>query len=182
MNKIENFIRIYKTDLKLCDDLIQYHKDNVEYKGQGISLNAKVNKDIKESIDVNFYNQSSNKTILEFFKILSKNVQEYMNEFNIIYNLRTAIMNKIQYYPPNGGFKIFHTENTDFKTIRYKLVYMLYLNNVKNGGTEFKYQKIKLDAIKGNFIIWPADFTHLHKSIVSTTEEKYITTGWLEME
>ena len=59
---------------------------------------------------------------------------------------------------------------------------MLYLNNVANGGTEFKYQKITTEAIKGNLVIWPAEFTHLHKGVISKTKEKYIATGWFQMD
>ena len=59
---------------------------------------------------------------------------------------------------------------------------MLYLNNVPDGGTEFKYQNIITPAVKGNLIIWPADFTHTHKGVISKTKEKYIATGWFKME
>ena len=33
---------------------------------------------------------------------------------------------------------------------------MLYLNNVKNGGTEWKYQELKTEAVSGDLVIWPA--------------------------
>ena len=59
---------------------------------------------------------------------------------------------------------------------------MLYLNTVKDkGGTEFPYQQKIFSAIKGDLLIWPSDFTHPHRGIVSPTEEKYIATGWFEI-
>lgn len=58
---------------------------------------------------------------------------------------------------------------------------MLYLNNVPDGGTEFKYQNIILKAKKGDLVIWPAEFTHLHKGVISKTKEKYIATGWFNI-
>ncbi len=59
---------------------------------------------------------------------------------------------------------------------------MLYLNTIKDkGGTKFLNQKITTPAIKGNLIIWPAEFTHIHKGIVSPSEEKYIATGWFDL-
>jgi hypothetical protein len=58
---------------------------------------------------------------------------------------------------------------------------MLYLNDVDDGGTEFKYQKLILKAKKGNLVIWPAEFTHTHRGVVSKTKEKYIATGWFRM-
>jgi len=27
--------------------------------------------------------------------------------------------------------------------------------------------------------MWPSDFTHTHRGIISKTKEKYILTGWL---
>ena len=58
------------------------------------------------------------------------------------------------------------------------LVFMTYLNTVKNAGTEFKYQKLKTNAVKGKTVIWPAAWTHTHKGIVSDKKEKIIITGW----
>ena len=46
------------------------------------------------------------------------------------------------------------------------------------GGTEFKLQKMKVKAEKGKTIIWPSDWTHTHRGIVSPSKEKYIVTGW----
>ena len=38
-----------------------------------------------------------------------------------------------------------------------------------------------LQAKKGKLVIWPTDFTHPHKGVISHTEEKYIATGWFEL-
>ena len=177
---MENFIRIYKVDKKICDNLINYHKLNLEYKRKGITANG-LDLDVKDSIDVNFYNQSTNKHITNFFNVLSVCITKYSSEFNINFPLITDTLNLLQYYPKNGGFKVFHYENGNPVSSYRRLVYMLYLNTVKNGGTEFKYQNITLEAIKGNLVIWPAEFTHLHKGVISKDKEKYIATGWFKM-
>ena len=52
------------------------------------------------------------------------------------------------------------------------LVFMTYLNDVfDEGGTEFFYQKIKAQPRKGLTLIWPVDWTHLHRGIVSPSEK-----------
>ena len=57
---------------------------------------------------------------------------------------------------------------------------MTYLNDVEDGGgKEFKYQKLRFNAKKGTTLIWPPDFTHTHRGVISPTQEKYISTGWL---
>ena len=58
---------------------------------------------------------------------------------------------------------------------------MTYLNDVPNGGTEFKYQGIKSPAKKGLTIIWPSDWMHTHRGIIDEENEKYIITGWYNL-
>jgi len=60
------------------------------------------------------------------------------------------------------------------------LVFMTYLNTVKNGGTYFKYQDYKTEAIEGDTYVWPTEWTHMHSGIV-TNETKYIITGWFNL-
>lgn len=177
---METFIRTYKVDKKLCDNLIKYHKLNTEYKGPG-ETSLGVNKDYKDSTDVLFYNHSRNKVIIDFFKVLSDCIYKYIMEFQIIFPVITDTSNLIQHYPKNGGYKVFHHENGSLGNCHRRIVYMLYLNNVPNGGTEFKYQNIITEAKKGDLIIWPAEFTHVHKGVISKTHEKYIATGWFKM-
>jgi len=56
---------------------------------------------------------------------------------------------------------------------------MTYLNDVTDeGGTEFFHQKLKVSPEKGLTLIWPVDWTHLHRGVPSPTQEKYIITGW----
>ena len=46
-----NFIEVYKTPKKLCDNLIDYYKENTEHKLVG-EINSGVNKKVKDSTDV----------------------------------------------------------------------------------------------------------------------------------
>lgn len=183
----ETFIRQYKTDSKICDGLINYHKKNAEYKSEGMVssknlLGAEVNKNVKESVDVNFFNTSNNKTIVKFFSILQEALNEYIKYYGIQSDLISSESHNIQYYPPGGGFKIWHCERSSLALASRQLVYMIYLNNVPNGGTEFKHQQVTIEAEKGKMIIWPSDFTHTHRGVVSMTHEKYIATGWINLK
>ena len=62
-------------------------------------------------------------------------------------------------------------------SIIYKI--FIFLNDVPDGGgTEFAYYpEVKIKAKKGLSLIWPTDFTHTHRGIVSQ-HEKWIITGW----
>ena len=179
-----NFIETYKIEnTNLCGDLIKYWKKNKEYKFEGSVGNEVIDKTMKDSIDVCFFNTSKNKTIINFFKELSNKVQEYITKYRIASNVKTSPQNLIQYYNKGGGYRRLHYERDNVVVTSRQLVYMLYLNTVTDkGGTEFPYQNITTPAIKGNLIIWPAEFTHPHKGIVSPTQEKYIATGWFELK
>jgi hypothetical protein len=177
---LPNFIEIYKTPKKLCDHLISYHKKNKEHKVVGVT-NKGVDKEVKDSIDVYFFNQSQNKNIKNFFNLLTNCVSTYCKKYNIKENMRTYIANHIQHYKPGGGYPSLHYERGSAMPKRI-LAYMLYLNTVTDkGGTEFPFQNVTLSAIKGNLVLWPAEFTHPHKGIISPTQEKYIATGWFEL-
>jgi len=186
MKSSENFIYQFQIDKDICDNLINYHKVNQEHKTIGhIGEFGKrtLNKDIKDSVDVIFYNNSNNIFIKKYFNELSKGLKYYCEKFDIV-NVKTQFDNIISYFPKGGGFKTWHCERNcfgygDYFMANRCLVYMTYLNDVTDKGeTEFKYQNIKIKPKKGLTLIWPSDFTHTHRGIPSPTQEKWIATGW----
>ena len=187
---METFIfQQYIQDLSLCDRLIDYHKQNSEFKRPGYSQDIEtkksvINKDAKDSIDVGFFNTSNDPTIKSYFSELDIIARAYVIKYKIHSEFKTCFANNLQYYAPGGGYKLWHNERDGFGdaedlTCSRGLVYMTYLNTVTDGGgTEFYWQNLKINAVKGLTLIWPTDFTHTHRGIVSPTQEKYIATGW----
>ena len=173
---IYNFIEKYKIPDKICDAFIEYYKTNKEYKNKGIVGDGYIDTSIKQSTDVSFYNNSNDNNIKMFFEHLSLYVTEYNKKYKINGVLRTEIAHNIQHYKANQGYNYLHYERSAGEPNR-QLVYTLYLNTVKDkGGTSFPFQQTTVSAIKGDLVIFPADFTHLHKGVISPTEEKYIAT------
>tara|TARA_R100001480_G_scaffold20136_1_gene29796 strand:- start:218 stop:760 length:543 start_codon:yes stop_codon:yes gene_type:complete len=175
-----NFIEQYTVPLSICDKFIKYHKKNKEYKNSGLVGEGVVNKDVKDSTDVLFYNANQQDFILEFFKYLSKYVTQYCEKYKIKFAVLTENGHRIQHYKKRGGYFAEHYERSP-SDLKRELVYMLYCNNVKKGGTYFNFQNKETQCIKGNLIIWPAFFTHPHYGIISKDQEKYIVTGWFEL-
>ena len=52
------------------------------------------------------------------------------------------------------------------------------INNQVEGQILKAKAQIKTEAKKGLTLIFPTDWTHSHKSVISKTHEKYIVTGW----
>ena len=77
--------------------------------------------------------------------------------------------------------KMNYTKQYYFPTPIYFMEKLEWVESLNKASDKFVNKEIKLKAIKGNLIIWPADFTHIHKSIISNIEEKYIATGWFDM-
>jgi hypothetical protein len=85
----------------------------------------------------------------------------------------------IQKYEPNEGFYGWHCERAGVKHSDRLLVWMIYLNTVTDRGeTEFFYQQHFEEPERGKLVIWPSDWTHLHRGVPSPTQTKYILTGW----
>ena len=177
---METFIKEFnfsEEDMHLCDDLIEYHKNNMEYKNLGKSIGAN---EMKKSTDVTIFPASQNPSILMYRKLLFG----YIKEYNAAYDNPLAEMTiadgfNIQHYKPGEGYLNWHSERSIHLTHQRALTFMTYLNDVSDGGgTEFKYQKLRHNAKRGKTLIWPSDFTHTHRGQKSETEEKYITTGW----
>lgn len=99
-------------------------------------------------------------------------------ELNLVPPIQAERFN-MQKYGPGEGFAGWHFENSYGNESRV-LVWMIYLNDVKDGGTEFKYQNHTERAELGKLLIWPGDWTFTHRGQISLTETKYILTGWYE--
>lgn len=188
VNSLNNFIDgWYLDDTTICDDLIQLHSDS-ENKVEGVISKSNaipiVDKYTKDSIDVSYFAEE-NKTVKTYVdKHLQLCVNKYIEKYEYcnFYSPWTVTEKiNIQHYKPNGGFFGWHTERMtrDFPVSSRHLVFMTYLNTVKDAGeTEFHYQNVKIRPVKGLTLIWPADWTFTHRGIASPTENKYIITGW----
>jgi len=177
--KITDFMMGWEYDHKIIDDLVEYFMKNKHLWRSGETedgpSSAKESQDVTVPVrfDHPFYN---------YYQNLQKSFDEYLNK----YNGRSVLKNEIdiiegvnfQYYKPGQGFKNWHCERTGMSSVHRVLVFMTYLNDVPNGGTEFLYQNLKIPAKKGLTIIWPADFSHVHRGQITHEHEKMIFTGW----
>ena len=126
-----NFIEEYKLPIRVCDNLLKYYQKNTEYKFNRT--------DLKDTTEVHFFNDSNDETIKYFFNELVLCVTNYVNKYKIQNSIKTNKTNKIQHYKSKTGFLTLHSERTKEYPTR-ELVYMLYLNTVKDGGgTEFPF-------------------------------------------
>lgn len=191
-----NFIgEWFLSDLTICDDLISFYNKNKELTKPGCfsyldektsQVVRKVNKNFKDSLDFtitkDLWLNPEIKNYLDELTNICKMYQDLYPTCNDVCS-RWGIVEpfNIQFYEPGAGYKRLHTERgSGHSPSCFRiLVFMTYLNDVTDQGeTEFVNQNLKIKPEKGKTLIWPVDWTHAHRGIVSPTQEKYITTGW----
>lgn len=177
VNQHNNFIMgWYADDMSFVNELMEFHQVNQKTNGT-FSTNVKESDDVSILLHqpTRYWNHLSDCWKLYFMRYKAASA-------NCGMNMRQPAL--IQHYPVSGGYKVWHAErgNDSIDNSTRHLVFMTYLNDVPDGGTEFMYQNIKVKAEKGLTLIWPADWTFTHKSEVSYTMEKWIITGWLNLK
>ena len=178
---METFINeIILDDVSLCDNLIEYYNNNIEFKSKGMTQAGEGVG--KVSTDVVVWPTNQNPIINMYKSEIRKAVSVYLEKYRLQNSFDLALKEpfNVQHYAPNEEYFNWHCERSCNQSLQRALVFMTYLNDVNDGGeTEFFYQQTKLKPVKGKTVIWPPDFTHLHRGITSPTEHKYIATGWL---
>lgn len=189
----DHFIREYKLkDPSKCDKMVDLFKyaSSIKATYKGIIDVGVVNTDIKDSEDfipigvppdivplLPDPNECGYNEIVDELKLL---FQQYCIDVELYFwgYLELRDPPQIQYYKPGGGFKEWHVDNVN-GFIERQFVLILYLNDVPDGGTEFKNQNYTCSAEKGKLLIFPANFAYVHRGQISHTHEKYILTGWI---
>lgn len=179
------FIETYKIDMEVCDKIIGLYNKNEKLAQPGrLGENPRVDKSMKDSMDMSIPN-SLYMHFEPFFELLKGHVVEYLAKyFNSVCDtdmgpVGYSKVSNIQKYPIGGGYPAVHCERDHIQYADRVLVWMLYLTDTPNGGTEFPHQGVITECVKGDMMIWPSDMTHMHRGVVSPTHEKMIFTGWI---
>jgi hypothetical protein len=168
----------------IVDDICDYwnNPENDKFKTDGeFGLNGR-RPNMKESVEIGIDSNNFDKPWDVYRKYLQECLEDYLSQYpdaNEVSAFSIRETYNIQWYPKGGGYKIWHHENPGHPDCSHRhLVFMTYLNDLPNAGTDFKYQNITTPSIKGLTLIWPSAFTHTHKGQVTIDHEKMIVTGW----
>lgn len=196
--EFDNFVGVFKNAFSkdFCNDAIELFelaKKNgyvADRNNEGVSEHLKADNALHafshlemqdgeelnaELIDPQYHN---------FFTVFWEDVYpKYIEKYSI---LKTADahriwFNKIQKTLPCEGYHVWHYENGVRSYCTRILTYILYLNDVEEGGeTELLYQSMRFKPEAGTLLLFPAGFTHTHRGNPPLSGEKYIMTGWVE--
>ena len=181
MIEFSPFILGNKIDESVCDQLLDHFLKSSEI-NPGKSAGG-VNPKIKDSWDLGISPSDSAFCVQQYLSELESVLGEYIEKYKWCSEKQSQwrIVEKfnIQMYEPGQAYHEWHCERQTKQSNRH-LVFMTYLNDLKDQGgeTEWYHQKLKIKPEKGLTLIWPVDWPFTHRGIPSMTETKYITTGW----
>ena len=175
-----NFIEIYDDALssEKCDKLIDYFNKSPQMEGV-VGDGTEVDPTQKQSIELGDSLFSLHPLS---FQLISSTLTEYTNKYvekyiPLQYMDNWGVDDEFtlkKFEGEDEGFKAWHTEHSRYTPYRI-LVWMFYLNDA-HSGTEF-FHHPNIESKKGRLVIWPAGWTHHHKSELNKGI-KYIMSGW----
>lgn len=175
--------------VELCNSFINTFEKSEEKKpGVLAKTDGQSSTDSKKSTDITFHpgylrHDIWGSLLSSLVEVVNRGKNDYITRHELAMSkldpFELSPMFNMQRYLPNEGFHGYHCERASLKYSSRVLVWMVYLNTITDRGeTEFYYQHHFEKPVQGKLVIWPSDWTHLHRGIASPTETKYILTGW----
>lgn len=188
---LTDFVEIYQSNLD-CQKIINWFNNNKNSQSPGVISEGNkicVKSDRKDTTDISLSiskiknEENLSEVFYPLFSNLKSAFEQYIKKYNILEDIKIEIDDRfnIQYYTEGQHFKKFHFESSGSKHRKRILTWMIYLNDVPNGGhTVFPYYNYTVQPISGYILVWPAEFTHTHFGDI-VIDEKYIVTGWFNL-
>ncbi len=187
-NKRINFIGDYQIQNKeVCNDMILFFEKNKSLHKTGKFGDYETDLKKKDSTELTISPNQLEDSKYQIFKIYFKYLRDcfdrYQEEWPFIKHIQSLGIGSfhLQKYDINGHYNSWHTERDSIRNSERVLAFMTYLNDIeKNGETEFLHYNIKIKPKTGRTIIWPSEWTHVHRGLPTPEKEKYIITGWIK--
>jgi hypothetical protein len=185
-----SFIKEYQLeDPSICDAFLELFEKAKELglAGQGVvGADTKYRPNVKDSLDfwlgdANPIGKPSEFKWPEYHTELSGFIDNYCEEYKLYEYAGKFEMRQppqIQFYQPGRGYFAWHIDGAHELCDR-ALTFITYLDDAPDGGTEFMYQDVVVEAVKGKTIIFPCSLTHIHRGQISPTHHKHILVGWV---
>jgi len=184
---IENFIGIYNNVIskEVCDNFIEtfesLNKMNLTFDRNEASVKKEDNSSFILHPEVlKMMNQPN---LIFVIKSIWEYYNDYTKKFSVLSQAQNHSMNSIRMQKTEigQGYHVWHFENSAKEQSDRLLTWILYLNDIEEGGeTEFLYQHMRVKPKAGTLVMWPAGFTHTHRGNPPLSGTKYVLTSWME--
>lgn len=104
----------------------------------------------------------------------------YFNTYDALHSTNYGVYSyRLQKTKVGGGYHVWHHERGNLENEHRFLSFILYLNDVDEGGeTEFHYYPRRVQPKAGRVLVFPAEFTHTHRGNPPLSNDKYIIATW----
>jgi hypothetical protein len=191
--KIENFIMEYNVFSKeYCENTINYY-NNMDKGGMTsdrVTIANNLRHDISDTttglhMEGTISLGQSQYVTSEFLSVFWADIYpKYVSKYSILSDTdKHSIYHlKLQKTKIGEAFHRWHFETATREVSNRILTFILYLNDVEEGGeTEFLYYPKRVKPKQGTIILFPGCMTHTHRGNQPLSNEKYIITGWVEL-
>ena len=177
------FIKVYENVIShsFCDDLIQKFESNSDKWENRNKLSTERNLSFKELHwfkDMDTWKDESQALTNTFIQY----IDNYKSEFSKFcfpekYALEPFKMKK---YEPNGVDEFgWHVDVNSRNNMERFLAFFLYLSDNEEGKTEFPYQNMTTDCVKGSMVIFPPMWPWYHRGTKPIEVPKYFMGSYL---
>ena len=188
-DEFEDFIGIFETDYDtqpLIDFFDEQLASNVVLPRNSNAVEDKqmtltnVSSLLENETKITFRTEMMGGFLKDYVDIVQTCYAMYAETYKILHDFELQALNvAVQKTEPGQGYHRWHCEQA--KHSHRVAACMMYLNDDFEGGeTEFLYQNKRIVPKRGQFLIWPATYTHAHRGNPPLSGKKYITTSWIE--
>jgi hypothetical protein len=188
-DEFEDFIGIFETDYDtqpLIDFFDEQLASNVVLPRNSNAVEDKqmtltnVSSLLENETKITFRTEMMGGFLKDYVDIVQTCYAMYAETYKILHDFELQALNvAVQKTEPGQGYHRWHCEQA--KHSHRVAACMMYLNDDFDGGeTEFLYQNKRIVPKRGQFLIWPATYTHAHRGNPPLSGKKYITTSWIE--
>ena len=181
-----NFISRYEKALtrQECRDIIEeiefFDSNSLLFDQNAEEPYLQDQKAINPTVDLCIDLTTAARVTKKIFPKIKPCIDKYLKTYSILGVRKFMIYDcKIKKIPDGAGFHSWHYENGSSETARRTFVVQTYLNDDFDGGeTEFLYQNRREKAVAGDVLIFPCQYTHVHRGNPPIDGDKYLVTSW----
>ena len=176
------FERLQALPPAFCDEAIDRFEAQPEHQYEGrIGQIQTKDRGIKMTTDLVVSNKEDWKDVDEMlFRSLAAALRELRETFPFFQGPFKDMGYQVQRYLP-GEFYHWHIDGGSHEFSQRQLVALWYLNDVPGPGgeTQFLYQEVSVQPVRGKLVLFPPFWTHEHRAAKLKAGVKYIATTWV---
>ena len=171
---------------EFCEMMIKKYEADIRKRRALIGPKGEYVKEVRDSINLDMHGYADWQNIVADIRgMIFSRLHLYLDKVHV--GLTNSMWNggtdgdyiMMKYEPGGGGYKwhndfTFDTRGPGVRTVTW----LFYLNDCEEGETEFRSGK-KISCEAGKLVLFPSDWTMVHRGLPPKNGPKYLAVGWL---